>query len=300
MDQIENRERHRRLLLKALYKSHNPNRSIQDLGPAFDDAGPVFEPVGLTVAEGMAAAQYLVDAGMLKWHSDQQPGLVQLLHPGVQQAERIITTQSQATRLAFMRRAYGVVDGSTIRSFKWETVGKDIGLDDRDAALQVVLYLVEKGLIKNESLASYHLTQPGADEVEQSMADEHSPTAHLPAATTSYHFLVEGGVHAPFQLQQGSPGAAQSQHVVTLQGDERQLVETFMQEYRQQLATSNPNEEALAQVNEHLANIEEELESAQPDRGVIEKAMQTLKLVGVGIGVNLTTQGIVAAFNHFL
>jgi hypothetical protein len=102
------------------------------------------------------------------------------------------------------------------------------------------------------------------------------------------------------QQQHSSPGASQHQHIEVLNADELNLVKTFVQEYRQQLATSSPNEEALAQVNEHLANIEEELESEQPDRGVIEKAMQTLKLLGVGIGVNLTTQGVVAALNHFL
>jgi hypothetical protein len=138
VNQIEDAEQHRMLLLKALYKTSDPNRPIQDLNNIFHD-------FGLDVSDGMAAAQFLVKAGMLRWHSDQQPGAVRLLYPGVVAAEKLLKEEQQAARLAFMRRAYGLVGGSTSDSFKWEAVGKDIGLNDREAALQVVLYLVEKG-----------------------------------------------------------------------------------------------------------------------------------------------------------
>jgi hypothetical protein len=77
-------------------------------------------------------------------------------------------------------------------------------------------------------------------------------------------------------------------------------VETFVHEYRQQLDASHANDEALAEANKHLATIEDELKSEQPDRSLIQKAMHTLRPLGVGMGVSLTTQGIVAAFTHFL
>jgi hypothetical protein len=73
-----------------------------------------------------------------------------------------------------------------------------------------------------------------------------------------------------------------------------------VQEYRQQLDASNATDQALAEANEHLANIEAELASEQPDRSVIQKAMNMLKPLGIGIGINLTTELIVAAFNHFI
>lgn len=97
-----------------------------------------------------------------------------------------------------------------------------------------------------------------------------------------------------------SLGASQHQHIEILNADEIQLAKIFVQEYRQQLDASNANDAALAEANEHLANIEAELTSEQPDRSVIEKAMQMLRPLGIGVGVSLTTQGIVAAFTHFL
>jgi hypothetical protein len=114
-------------------------------------------------------------------------------------AETLLKEEKQAARLAFMRRAYGVVDGSAVRSFKWESVGRDIGLDNRDAALQIVLYLVQKGLIENESLESNHLTQRGVDEVERTIERPNEPTENLPTATAIHNVFL--GSVTGFQQQ---------------------------------------------------------------------------------------------------
>ncbi|MBA2726330.1 MAG: hypothetical protein H0U53_10110, partial [Actinobacteria bacterium] len=99
MDEIGRRKRDRRTLLKALYKTRDFGRSSQDLAA-------VFEVAGLDAKNGLDAARHLENAGLLKWESAQEPGIVQLLHRGVEEAEQLIVREREAARTALLRRAY--------------------------------------------------------------------------------------------------------------------------------------------------------------------------------------------------
>lgn len=292
VNQIEDAEQHRMLLLKALYKTSDPNRPIQDLNNIFHD-------FGLDVSDGMAAAQFLVKAGMLRWHSDQQPGAVRLLYPGVVAAEKLLKEEQQAGRPPGVHATSLWAGWGQHERFVQVGGGRKRHRTQRQRSCPPGRS-VSGGEGPDQERVTRRLPPHPTRRRRGGAGDRRpqEPTEHLPAAGAIQNFFL--GQVTGLQQQHSSPGASQHQHIEVLNADELNLVKTFVQEYRQQLATSSPNEEALAQVNEHLANIEEELESEQPDRGVIEKAMQTLKLLGVGIGVNLTTQGVVAALNHFL
>lgn len=172
MDEIEGRKRDRRTLLKALYKTRDSGRPIQDLAA-------VFEVAGLDADSGLDAARHLENAGLLKWESAQEPGIVRLLHPGIVAAERLITEERQAARTALLRRAYDATSGDSTKSFDHDEIGAQIGLDD-DEIQAALAYLVDSGLIRRETFTQSSITTEGIKEVEQSRADEQRPTATSP------------------------------------------------------------------------------------------------------------------------
>ena len=207
----------------------------------------------------------------------------------------------RANRLALITAVYQATGGNIMRFIDLKDVLESAQLSPNDAVMAAD-YLKGEGLLSlesNQQPGLARLTHLGVREVEQAKAAPAQATDHLPAPATVSNVVVIERMYGGSQIQQGTTGSYQEQHVEMLGGDEIARLRELVSEYRRLLNEHEADERVQGEAETQLGTIESQLSSAQPNRTIVTLSLGTLWELAQRVAGGVITQALMEHFQLF-
>lgn len=187
----------------------------------------------------------------------------------------------KAQRLRFMGELYDAVDGRE-GSFADKRFLDKLGLDltkkeDFDEFQSTAEFLTGEGLIttihtKDHEVTEVRLTHKGAREVEEARSRPDEPTEHFAPVNIVFANAI---TNSP--IQQSSPGATQSLHV--LKHDDLQQLKTFLQDLRGEIDGLGLDNDQRAEIEADVRTVEEQVNSPRPKQEIIQPSLSSIRRI---------------------
>jgi hypothetical protein len=172
-------------------------------------------------------------------------------------------------RFEFMNELYKVTNGSEMTHVDMAEIGMGLGFT-KDECLLTVEYLEGEGLLKYVSLGGWiGITHLGVLEVESALQNPEKPTDHFPPAQNIIHIATMTNS----VIQQGVANSTQS---VTLQNNDKELIEHFLDAYATCLSSLEISGDDKNEALSEIATTRAQLNSPKPKSGIIRSSLNTL------------------------
>ena len=178
--------------------------------------------------------------------------------------------KTEARRFQFLMQAYELLHEDYAHRFvEAEVLGQSIGLDDPES-YSVAKYLVDRGLLKWVGMVAVAITTEGLIEVEEATKRPEQETEFFPA--NIYNISI--GEMKDSMIQQGSPGASQSQ-MINRAVDALDLA-ALIDDLRAAVGGLPGDSDLKGEAGVQFQTIEVQAKAKNPQPGVVGGALQAL------------------------
>lgn len=191
--------------------------------------------------------------------------------------------EKRAQRLQFMNALYDVVDGfeGEFADMAAFLCNLDLDLDkeeDFNKFQSIARYLKGEGLIEPRAVESgtivigVSLTHKGVREVEEARSEPDQPTEHFAPINVVY-----AGTITNSPIQQGSPGATQSLHI--LEQNNLQQLKAFLQSLKESVDHLGLSNDERAEIEADIQTVEVQITSPKPKQEVVKPGLSSIRRI---------------------
>ena len=202
-------------------------------------------------------------------------------------------------RFEYMNSLYEVTNGNETLIVDMAEIGMSLNFT-KDETWLTVEYLSGEGLLKLVALGGgISITHLGVVEVESALQNPEEPTDHFPPAQNIIHIATMTNS----VIQQGVANSTQS---VTLQNNDKELIEHFLDAYATCLSSLELSGDDKNEALSEIATTRAQLNSPKPKSGIIRTSLNTLVSILGKVSTSVLTNEIsthlpaIQAFIHSL
>lgn len=180
-----------------------------------------------------------------------------------------------AQRFALLHAVWEKTEGDTNEIVETVSIALSLGFDSQ-LLERIIDYLVAEYLLERPAFGPYvQLTHYGLKEVEEALATPSEPTDHFPSLVVAENYIQIGEMRDS-QIQQGSPGASQSQQV------DVEALRVLADTVRGAVRSAGLDDDDAAEALSDLDSLDAQLRSPRPKVSVLRESLGSLHRILTG------------------